>query len=143
MTHLRHDVADVKADRTKMQMVLSAVVTNAAEAIEGNGCTKITTEQEDVKEELAKLYLGVKPGNHVRLSVEDNGKGMDEQTRQRVFEAFLSTKFQGRGLGMASVYGIISNHGDWVSIDSEQGKGTVVYIYLPAIEHGDNASFEV
>ncbi len=57
---------------------------------------------------------------------------MDEETRSKVFEPFFSTKFRGRGLGMAAVYGIIRNHDGWVSVDSELGKGTVVSICLPA-----------
>jgi hypothetical protein len=59
---------------------------------------------------------------------------MDEQTQSRVFDPFFTTKFHGRGLGMAAVYGIVRNHGGWISVDSGLGKGTVVYIYLPAIK---------
>ena len=59
---------------------------------------------------------------------------MNQETRNRVFEPFFSTKFEGRGLGMASVYGIVKNHNGWVSVYSEEGKGTAVRIYLPAIE---------
>jgi CheY-like chemotaxis protein len=133
-THLRHDVADVEADRTQMQMVLSAVVTNAGEAIEGPGHIRITTKEEDIEEKPAKRYPGLKPGRYVHLIVEDDGKGMDEETRRRIFEPFFTTKFQGRGLGMASAYGIVINHDGWISVDSEPGKGTVVGIYLPALE---------
>ena len=64
---------------------------------------------------------------------EDDGKGMDEETRKRVFEPFFSTKFTGRGLGMAATYGIIKNHDGWVSISSELGKGKTVFFYLPEI----------
>jgi signal transduction histidine kinase len=66
------------------------------------------------------------------LKIEDDGKGMDEETRKRVFEPFFSTKFTGRGLGMAAAYGIIKNHDGWISIASELGKGTTVCFYLPA-----------
>ncbi len=58
---------------------------------------------------------------------------MDETTKRRIFDPFFSTKFQGRGLSMAAVYGIVYNHDGWISVDSELGKGTVVRIYLPAI----------
>jgi signal transduction histidine kinase len=67
------------------------------------------------------------------LTIEDDGEGMDEETRKRVFEPFFSTKSTGRGLGMAAAYGIIKNHGGWISISSKLGKGTTVFFYLPAI----------
>jgi len=63
--------------------------------------------------------------------VEDDGKGLDIESKERVFEPFYSTKLQGRGLGMAASYGVIINHGGWIEIDSEPGKGAVVSIYLP------------
>ena len=65
------------------------------------------------------------------LTIEDDGKGMDEETKNRVFEPFFTTKFAGRGLGMAATYGIIKNHDGWIFVDSEPGKGTTVTIFLP------------
>jgi two-component system cell cycle sensor histidine kinase/response regulator CckA len=59
---------------------------------------------------------------------------MDEETKSRLFEPFFTKKFQGRGLGMAAVYGIVKNHKGWISVDSQYGKGTVVRIYFPAAE---------
>ncbi|MBW2355116.1 MAG: hypothetical protein JRF51_18160, partial [Deltaproteobacteria bacterium] len=87
----------------------------------------------DVDEDFAKQHPGLKPGDYVCLTIEDDGKGMDEETRKGIFEPFFTTKFQGRGMGMAAVYGIIKNHDGWVYVDSEVGKGTTVEIYLPAI----------
>lgn len=133
-TDLQRENSLVEADPTQMQTVLSAVVANAAEAIEGSGHISIITREDVVEEELAKYYLSLKPGPYVSLIIEDDGKGMDEKTRSRVFEPFFSTKFQGRGLGMAAVYGIVKNHEGWISVHSESGKGTVISIYLPAAE---------
>ena len=133
-TDLPLDVKDVEADSTQMQMVLSAIMANSNEAMEGPGRIRISTRNMDLDQELIKDYPGLKPGPHVCLSIEDDGKGMDEETRNRIFDPFFTTHFMGRGLGMASVYGIIKNHDGAIKVDSELGKGTVVRIYLPAIE---------
>ena len=71
-------------------------------------------------------------GSYVCLTIEDNGKGMDEETRRKVFEPFFTTKFQGRGLGMAAAYGILNNHGGRITVDSQLDRGTIVRVWLPA-----------
>jgi two-component system, cell cycle sensor histidine kinase and response regulator CckA len=126
-THLPNDVWHTRADLTQMQMALSAIVTNAAEAVTEKGRIRISASNEEIGESHSNL----KPGRYSCLIIEDNGKGMDEETRNRIFEPFFTTNFQGRGLGMAAVYGIIQNHGGWISVASELGKGTSVQIYLP------------
>jgi PAS domain S-box-containing protein len=131
-TDLPQDVSLVDADPTQMQMVLSAVVANAAEAIEGRGRIRISTGNEEISEETAQQYPELTTGSYVCLRVDDDGIGMDEEIRARMFEPFFTTKFHGRGLGMAAVYGIVKNHNGWIGVDSELGKGTVVRIYLPA-----------
>ena len=78
-------------------------------------------------------FAGLHPGIYVSLTIADNGKGMDTQTRDRVFEPFFTTHFPGRGLGMAAAYGIVKNHDGWISIESKVNHGTVVCIYLPAV----------
>ena len=131
-TDLPHHVSPVEADPTQMQMVLSAVVANAAEAIEGRGRIRIITGNDEITEETAQQHPDLPTGSYVCLRVDDDGRGMDEETRARMFEPFFTTKFHGRGLGMAAVYGIVKNHNGWIEVDSELGKGTVVRIYLPA-----------
>jgi PAS domain S-box-containing protein len=134
-TYFPKDITYIKADHTQMQMVLSAILANSNEAIEDEGLIKITAENKDLDEDFTKKYpgLSLKPGPYVCLTIEDDGKGMDEETRSGIFEPFFTTKFQGRGMGMAAAYGIVKNHDGWISVDSELGKGTVVKIYLPAI----------
>ena len=126
-------VSYIKADHAQMQMVLSAILNNSNEAIEDKGLIRITAGNKNVDEDFAKQHPGFKPGDYVCLTIEDDGKGMDEETRDGIFEPFFTTKFQGRGMGMAAVYGIVKNHDGWIYVDSELGKGATVRIYLPAI----------
>jgi signal transduction histidine kinase len=115
----------IEADMTQMQMVLSAILTNSSEAMEGSGNIRITVKKVEVGR-----------GCCACISIEDEGIGMDEETRNRIFEPFFSTKGRGRGLGMAAVYGIIQNHHGRISVDSAPGKGATVNIYLPRVTPG-------
>lgn len=130
-TNLSEHVCDVKVDLAQMQMVLLAVLANAAESIERSGCIRIITRTMEVDEEHAVDHAGLQPGPYACLAIEDDGRGMDAETRARVFEPFFSTKYVGRGLGMAAVYGIVKNHGGLVLVDSALEKGTVIRIFLP------------
>jgi len=133
-TDLPIGILNVKADLTQIQMVIAAVLTNAAEAMEGKGRIRVACRDTIIADETVGDFPGLTPGNYVNLTIVDDGKGMDEETRNRIFEPFFTTKFEGRGLGMAAAYGIVKNHAGWISVDSELGKGTNVKIYLPAIE---------
>ena len=133
-THFQKDISYISADSAQMQMVLSALLANSNEALEDKGLIRITAENKDVDDDFPGQHPGLQPGSYVCLTVEDDGKGMDEETRKGIFEPFFTTKFLGRGMGMAAVYGMVRNHGGWIYVDSELGKGTVVQIYLPAIE---------
>ena len=126
-------VSVIKADHAQIQMALFAILTNSNEALEEGGLIRITAENKDIDADFAQRHPGLKPGPHVCLTIEDNGKGMDEETKTRIFEPFFTTRFQGRGMGMAAVYGIVMNHDGWITVDSQPGKGTIVRIYLPAV----------
>ena len=133
-TDLPGGIHHAMADATQMQMVLSAVLTNAKDAMQGKGRIRITLRNDLLDESFVKHCPGLKPGPHVCLMVEDNGRGMDEETKNKVFEPFFTTKFEGRGMGMAAAYGIVRNHEGWISVESQLGKGTVVRTWLPAVE---------
>lgn len=79
----------------------------------------------------------MRPGNYAKISVSDTGIGMDEETREKVFDPFFSTKdkSRGTGLGLASAYGIIRNHGGLITVHSEVGQGSTFSIYLPISSH--------
>ncbi len=138
-TDLALDTYNAKVDRTQMQMVLSDIVANSNEAIDGPGRIRISARNMELDMEFIKDHPGLRPGPYVCLSIEDDGKGMDEETKNRIFEPFFTTHFIGRGLGMASVYGIVANHNGAITVDSELGRGSVVKIYLPAIEVEEKA----
>jgi signal transduction histidine kinase len=138
-TRFQKDISYIRADHAQMQMVLSAILANSNEAIEDEGIIRIGAENKDINEAFTKQHPGLKPGLYVCLTIEDNGKGMDEETIDGIFEPFFTTKFQGRGMGMAAVYGIIKGHDGAITVESEPGKGSVVRIYLPAVEAKEEA----
>jgi len=128
------DLLNINADPTQMNQVVTNLCINAVEAIEKNGRIIITTRNIDIDAKFAALHPSLKAGRYVYISVEDTGCGMDKTTLSKVFEPFFSTKFQGRGLGLAAVYGIIKNHDGYISAYSEVGTGTAFKVYLPATE---------
>ena len=133
-TNLSLNTPHVKVDPAQIQMVLSGVLTNASEAIDGKGEITIFTGEKTIDEKFSKINPDIKPGRYAYLAIKDKGRGMDEETKKRIFDPFFTTKFQGRGLGMAAAYGIVKNHDGWIYIDSIPAKGTKVSVFLPAIE---------
>jgi len=113
--------------------LLVDLCTNAAEAMQSGGRIRLTTRNTEVDSALARSRTGLTPGLYVSLTVEDEGGGMDARTQTRMFDPFFSTKFQGRGLGLAVVYGIVKNHKGYISAESQVGKGTVIAVLLPAV----------
>lgn len=128
-----------EGDPSQIGQVVMNLGSNAVESIEAEGEVFVSTSSLDVRESLPlDKKSTLTPGKYVVLDVTDTGCGMDEATKSRLFEPFFTTKFHGRGLGMAAVYGIIENHGGFISVSSELGKGTSFRVFFPASSRKPN-----
>jgi PAS domain S-box-containing protein len=133
-TVLKDDLWPVLADPGQMEQILVNLAVNARDAMPGGGRLLIETANVDVDESYAMARPGIEPGPYVRLRVTDTGEGMDRATLERAFEPFFTTKppGEGTGLGLATIYGIVTQAGGYVRLYSERGFGTGVTVMLPA-----------
>ena len=123
----------VQVDQGQFEQVLLNLFVNAWQAMPGGGELAVATENIVFNEREAAPY-GLAPGKYSKVSVTDTGVGMDKEIQQKIFDPFFTTKEKGvgTGLGLASVYGIILNHGGTITVHSQKGQGTTFNIYLPA-----------
>ena len=136
VSHDREDLPDVRADAHAAEQILFNLATNARDAMLDGGVLRLETSLVHLAEEQRQACGAVRAGAHVCLAVEDTGVGMDAATRARMFEPFFTTKAPGKGtgLGLATVYGLVKQHGGGIEVDSEPGKGTRFRIYFPLAE---------
>jgi signal transduction histidine kinase/CheY-like chemotaxis protein len=126
----------VKMDPFQLDQVLTNLCVNARDAIDGIGTITIETENVILDEANCADHAGLIPGNFVLLTVRDDGCGMAPDTLNNIFEPFFTTKdtAKGTGLGLATVYGIVTQNKGLISVASEPGKGSTFKIYIPRYE---------
>jgi two-component system cell cycle sensor histidine kinase/response regulator CckA len=131
---LTSDAQFVRADATQIEQVLMNLCLNARDAMPNGGRLLIETQTVEISEDFSRVHSYAVPGRYVLLSVSDTGVGMDATILDRIFEPFFTTKETGRGtgLGLATVYGIVKQHGGFVNVYSEPEQGTIFRVYLPA-----------
>jgi nitrogen-specific signal transduction histidine kinase len=120
-------------EEAKVQQALTKVLENSVDAVNGSGQVLVKTRNVELTSPAQDCNVKLPAGAHVCVEITDNGAGIDAVNLPRIFEPFFTTKkAPHRGLGLALVYGIVSNHGGGVAISSEPGKGTAARVYFPA-----------
>ena len=127
----------VLADPIRLQQIIMNLTTNAAHAMrEKGGILTFVLRPENITEDKAGHYNGIKPGPYIKLLVSDTGHGIDPSITEKIFDPFFTTKERGEGtgLGLAVVLGIVKDLGGAITVESELNKGTTFSVFLPRIE---------
>lgn len=132
VSHVERRLFLARFDEGKILQALMRIVENSIEAMAGPGQVAFQTRNVELQESTRDCSVQLVAGNYVCLEVADTGKGIEPEILPRVFEPFFTTKRNHRGLGLAWVYGIVTNHGGGVAISSTPNSGTSVRMYLPA-----------
>jgi PAS domain S-box-containing protein len=136
--HFADGIPAVEADATQLRQVIMNLIVNASEAIgERSGVISVTVGLAHCESEYLQGCFGsdrLQPGDYVYVEIADTGHGMDKSTMDRIFDPFFSTKFTGRGLGLAAVLGIMRGHGGAIKVYSEPNRGTTFKLLFPASE---------
>lgn len=133
MLQLVEQLSPIEMDPGALNQVVVNLLVNAREAMPKGGAVAVKTAMADVDALFGEMHGGIKPGSYVCLTVSDTGRGMDESVRARAFEPYFSTKgtWEGGGLGLSTVIGIVERSGGTISLYSEPGIGTTVKIFFP------------
>ncbi len=126
-------IGGIRADQFQIEQIIMNMAVNAQDAMPNGGVLLFETSRTLLDEDYVEANPEAMVGPFVCITVSDNGAGMDDNTLRRVFEPFFTTKEQGKGtgLGLATVYGIVKQHGGHLTVYSEPGKGTTFRVYFP------------
>jgi CheY-like chemotaxis protein len=129
---LEENLPSINADRNQVHQTLLNLCVNARDAMPSRGIISIRTRRLD-RSALPDTFRAGHDAAYVCISVADTGMGMDEATKQRIYEPFFTTKERGKGtgLGLAVVYGIMQSHNGFIDVESAPGKGTTFHVYFP------------
>jgi len=130
---LASDLQMARFDRNQLGQALDNILINAQQAMPGGGVIRIRAVNLALTE---KEYPSLPAGNYVRVSITDQGIGITKQILPRIFDPFFTTKQKGSGLGLATSYSIIKQHGGSIDVESEPGQGSTFHILLPASSSG-------
>jgi len=135
VTRLDPTLGRVKADGAQIEQIVVNLAVNARDAMPQGGRLTIETANVELDSDFVEIYAGASTGPHALLRVRDTGTGMTPEVQAHIFEPFFTTKGVGKGtgLGLATVYGIVKQHGGYIAIESAPGAGTAVSIYLARV----------
>ena len=130
----------VVGDSAMIEQVVTNLVVNARDAMPAGGAVAIRTSQVEVRDARTRPHAAARKGSFVMLEVEDTGCGIDPRDLGRIFEPFFTTKAEGTGIGLASVHGIVKQHGGWIEVESAPGEGARFRVMLPSIPAPDGST---
>jgi PAS domain S-box-containing protein len=133
VTNLTPELATVSGDDGQIQQAILNLFLNARDAMPAGGTLTITTSVTIADAHTTSQFSSIKPGPFVVIRISDTGHGIDRAIQNRVFEPFFTTKDSGTGLGLSVVYGVVQNHGGFINLESEVGRGTMFSVFLPRV----------
>jgi PAS domain S-box-containing protein len=128
---LPEDLLDIEADPGQMTQVMNNILINAGQSMPDGGVVRLSASNVEVSGPQTGLPL--KPGKYVKITVEDKGVGIPEEALPRIFDPYFTTKKNGNGLGLASSYSIIKNHGGFISVSSTAGQGARFEVFMQGL----------
>lgn len=133
------DLFPVNVDEGQINQVISNIVINASHAMPEGGTVMVMAENADIEPENT-FSTPLSPGSYIRISIQDTGIGIAKKDLQSIFDPYFTTKPTGSGLGLATAHSIIEKHGGFISVHSQETKGTTFHIYLPASQEKSHGS---
>jgi PAS domain S-box-containing protein len=132
-TYLSNDIPSIEGDHNRLEQAVMNLIINAKDAMPDGGLITLKTSVTEVKKDRLDIPVYIIPGTYVLLTVSDTGHGITGEIINRVFDPFFTTKGKGKGtgLGLAIVYGIVKDHRGFITVQSEEGEGSVFSLYLP------------